>query len=118
MTYLDKINTILQPNPNSPYKVLDLFAGCGGLSLGFEAAGFHTVGYEMEIKATDTYNKNLKGQCFAQKIGLDTKFENDFNVVIGGPPCQPFSVGGHQKGIDDERNGFPVFLKAIENLQI
>ena len=117
MTYIEKINTVLVPKANLTFKVLDLFAGCGGLSLGFEAAGFQTVGYEMGAKATETYNKNLKGHCFAQKLELDTNYEDDYDIVIGGPPCQPFSVGGHQKGIDDERNGFPVFLKAIEQLQ-
>jgi DNA (cytosine-5)-methyltransferase 1 len=117
MTYIEEINKVLLPKADIEFKVLDLFAGCGGLSLGFEAAGFATVGYEMDMKATETYNKNLKGTCYAQKLVLDTQYDNDFDVVIGGPPCQPFSVGGHQKGIDDERNGFPVFLKAIEQLQ-
>ena len=43
--------------------VLDLFAGCGGLALGFEAAGFKTVGFEKLKDACDTYNKNLLGEC-------------------------------------------------------
>jgi DNA (cytosine-5)-methyltransferase 1 len=85
MKYIENINTLLVPRPNLPFKVLDLFAGCGGLSLGFEAVGFHTVGYEMDSKATETYNKNLKGQCFSQKLELDTKYQGDFDVVIGGP---------------------------------
>lgn len=117
MTYTEKINNILVPQPTLSYKVLDLFAGCGGLSLGFEAAGFQTVGYEMDIKAADTYNLNLTGQCFKEKLSVTTSFQDDYAVVIGGPPCQPFSVGGHQKGIDDERNGFPIFLQAIEQLR-
>lgn len=117
MEYIKKINSLLVPNPALPYKVLDLFAGCGGLSLGFEAAGFHTVGYEMDAKASETYNKNLGGHCFAEKLELSTNFQDDFSVVIGGPPCQPFSVGGHQKGINDERNGFPIFLHAIEQIR-
>jgi DNA (cytosine-5)-methyltransferase 1 len=116
MTYVEKINA-LTPNPNTEFKVLDLFAGCGGLSLGLEAVGFHTVGYEMNSNAADTYNKNLKGHCFSQKLELNTKYEGDFDAVVGGPPCQPFSVGGHQKGVEDTRNGFPVFLKAIEQIQ-
>jgi DNA (cytosine-5)-methyltransferase 1 len=37
--------------------------------------------------------------------------------VIGGPPCQPFSVGGHQLGLEDSRDGFPVFISAVERLQ-
>jgi DNA (cytosine-5)-methyltransferase 1 len=117
MNYIDKINNLLTPKPTLPHKALDLFAGCGGLSLGFEAAGFHTVGYEMDVKAADTYNKNLVGHCFAEKLEIETEFQDDFSVVIGGPPCQPFSVGGHQKGIDDERNGFPIFLNVIERLR-
>jgi DNA (cytosine-5)-methyltransferase 1 len=116
MTYIEKINS-LNPKPNTPYNVLDLFAGCGGLSLGLEAVGLHTVGYEMNTNAADTYNKNLKGHCFSQKLELNTEYEGNFDVVVGGPPCQPFSVGGHQKGVEDARNGFPVFLKAIEQIQ-
>jgi len=117
MTYVEKINAVLVPKSTCSYKVLDLFAGCGGLSLGFEAAGFETVGYEMDVKAAESYNKNLLGTCFAQKLDLDTEYGDGFDVVIGGPPCQPFSVGGNQKGIEDERNGFPIFIKAVEKLQ-
>lgn len=117
MTYIHTINTQLVPQSTLSFKVLDLFAGCGGLSLGFEAAGFQTVGYEMDSKAADTYNRNLIGHCFAQKLDISTQFQDNFDVVIGGPPCQPFSVGGYQKGIEDERNGFPIFLHAIEQLQ-
>jgi len=117
MTYVEKINAVLVPKSTCSYKVLDLFAGCGGLSLGFEAAGFETVGYEMDVKAAESYNKNLLGDCFAQKLDLYTEYGDGFDVVIGGPPCQPFSVGGNQKGIEDERNGFPIFIKAVEKLQ-
>lgn len=117
MSYIDDLNKLLVPQSTLPYKVLDLFAGCGGLSLGFEAVGFKTVGYEMDIYAAATYNKNLIGECAAQKLAIDTKYEEGFDIVIGGPPCQPFSVGGDQKGIDDKRNGFPIFLHAIEQLK-
>ena len=93
--------------------MLDLFAGCGGLSLGFEAQGFAVTGFEMDAKAVETYNHNLLGPCFTEKLTTETVFDEYYDVVIGGPPCQPFSVGGHQKGLDDERNGFPSFLRAI-----
>ena len=116
MNYSDCINNALQPQPAKHFRVLDLFAGCGGLSLGFEAQGFAVSGYEIDTKAVETYNQNLLGKCFAEKLTVTTSYENGFDVIIGGPPCQPFSVGGNQKGTADERNGFPGFIKAIEQI--
>jgi len=115
--YSEKINRLLQPKADLQWKVLDLFAGCGGLSLGFEAAGFQTVGYEMDPGAAQTYKQNLKGNCFAKKLTLETVLDTDADIVIGGPPCQPFSVGGYQKGIEDDRNGFPIFFNAVKQIK-
>lgn len=116
MDYVKHINKILKPQIAEQAIVLDLFAGCGGLSLGFEAAGFETIGYEMDIAASSTYNKNLHGKCNAIKLDLDFKYPKA-EIVIGGPPCQPFSVGGHQKGMEDARDGFPIFIDAVTKLQ-
>jgi DNA (cytosine-5)-methyltransferase 1 len=116
INYVEHINNALKPKITEKEIVLDLFAGCGGLSLGFEAAGYETIGYEMEKAATATYNKNLKGECFATKLDLDFIYPNA-KIIIGGPPCQPFSVGGHQKGIEDARDGFPIFIDAVKKLQ-
>lgn len=96
--------------------VLDLFAGCGGLALGFEAQGFRTLGFEMEADACATYNANLLGHCEQLFLTPDTDLP-DTRVIIGGPPCQPFSVGGHQLGLTDARDGFPVFISAVERLK-
>ena len=96
-------------------KILDLFAGCGGLSLGFEAVGFETIGYEMDKAACETYNKNLNGACYERKLEVGFEYPQA-DIVIGGPPCQPFSVWGYQKGVADSRNGFPIFIDAIEQL--
>ena len=75
------------------YTALDLFAGCGGLALGFEAAGFETIGYEMDGDGCATYRRNLRGICHEIFLTPETVFPAA-DIVIGGPPCQPFSVGG------------------------
>lgn len=116
--YIKHINELLQPNedPSSNAMVLDLFAGCGGLSLGFEALGFETIGYEMDTNACATYNYNLRGDC--HEIFLEVGFDYpEADIVIGGPPCQPFSVGGNQRGLKDSRDGFPVFLDAVKRVK-
>lgn len=93
--------------------MLDLFAGCGGLALGFEAQGFETLGFEMDADCCSSYRHNLSGECINVKLDANYAFPKA-QVVIGGPPCQPFSVGGHQNGIRDARDGFPSFISAVE----
>jgi len=112
-TYANKINALLKPAAYSMPLVLDLFAGCGGLALGFEAQGFPTLGFEMDADCCTTYKHNLKGDCLQVKLDADYNFPRA-QVVIGGPPCQPFSVGGHQNGLRDARDGFPAFISAIK----
>ncbi len=115
MNYVQTINQSLKPKKSLNEQVIDLFAGCGGLSLGFEAIGFKTVGYEMDKAAALTYTQNLQGKCVTKKLGQEIDFIDDkIDIIIGGPPCQPFSVGGHQKGHQDNRDGFPIFLNAIK----
>ncbi len=116
LEFVTFINKTLKPRITEREIVLDLFAGCGGLSLGFEAAGYKTIGFEMDKNACETYNLNLKGSC--QNIKLESSFIfPEAQIIIGGPPCQPFSVGGHQKGIDDTRNGFPIFIQAVKQVR-
>ena len=115
MKYNDYINMFIRPEITESELVLDLFAGCGGLSLGFEAAGYRTIGYEMDESASATYNFNLEGKCITTKLDKSYQYP-DAQIIIGGPPCQPFSVGGHQKGIDDNRNGFPIFIDAVKKV--
>lgn len=116
ITYKEHINYKLIPNITESELVLDLFAGCGGLSLGFESAGFRTIGYEMDNAATETYNKNLLGKCYAEKLEVGFNYPKA-DIIIGGPPCQPFSVGGLQNGIKDSRDGFPIFIDAVKRLE-
>ena len=114
--WLNDLNKELTPQITRPELVLDLFAGCGGLALGFESAGFETLGMEMDPNAAATYNKNLIGECLQVKLNEETVFPRA-DIVIGGPPCQPFSVGGLQSGVDDVRNGFPAFISAVAQVK-
>jgi DNA (cytosine-5)-methyltransferase 1 len=116
MTFAQELTAKLTiPGERGPL-VLDLFAGCGGLALGFEAQGFETHGFEQDADACETYSRNLKGRCEQVVLTPETDFLQA-TVVIGGPPCQPFSVGGHQLGLADSRDGFPIFISAIERVQ-
>ena len=114
--YIRHISELLRPQVGNAGVVLDLFAGCGGLGLGFEALGFETVGFEMDADCCATYNSNLSGTCHQAFLTTKTQFPAA-DIVIGGPPCQPFSVGGHQLGLEDSRDGFPAFIGAVEQLR-
>lgn len=119
MNYIDEINKILKPQEDNFLNqiVIDLFAGCGGLSLGFEAHGFKTVGYEKDKNACDTYNLNLNGFCRHEELTVDTDYHISSDILIGGPPCQPFSAFGRKLGLKDSRDGFPIFISAVEKIK-
>ena len=114
--YIDYLNNTIRIPEEQPYLAIDMFAGCGGLSLGFEAAGVKTIGYEMVEDCCNSYEKNLRSICHKEKITTETEFPQ-VDIVIGGPPCQPFSRRGKQTGKDDERNGFPAFIEAIRRIK-
>jgi len=116
MGYLDLVNTRLRPALPAGPAVVDLFAGCGGLALGFEAQGFATYGLERDADCCASYRKNLRSPCVAVELTPDTELPAAA-VLVGGPPCQPFSVGGHQLGLGDSRDGFPIFINAVRKLQ-
>lgn len=115
--YFEKLEQLnLHSSAKSGFVAIDLFAGCGGLALGFEAAGVETIGFEQDSDAVTTYNENLTGKCFETYLTTDTEYPAA-DLIIGGPPCQPFSVGGKQLGLKDSRDGFPVFLQAVKSVQ-
>jgi DNA (cytosine-5)-methyltransferase 1 len=114
--YPNLISKGLDVTSHKSWLAVDLFAGCGGLAVGFEAAGFETVGFESDADCCETYNRNLSGTCNREFITPATDFP-PADIVIGGPPCQPFSVGGHQLGLNDARDGFPAFIAAIDQLR-
>lgn len=116
MDWLTELHTTLSLSEEKKYTALDLFAGCGGLSLGFEAAGIRTIGYEMTGDCCATYRNNLHSECYQTVIDERTEFPAA-SILIGGPPCQPFSRFGKQLGQADSRNGFPAFVSAVRRIR-
>lgn len=91
--------------PTQEWKTLDLFAGVGGIRLGFEKAGFSTVfANDFEPKCADTYNKNFNAPKLTVEDITQIPDEDipDCDFVLGGFPCQAFSVAGYRHGFDDE----------------
>lgn len=95
---------------------IDLFAGAGGLSLGLEAAGIEAL-FAVEImpEAVATYRATFpNSEVHTQDIrNVDFRHWRDVEVVAGGPPCQPFSIGGLRRGRDDGRDFLPEFVRAV-----
>lgn len=106
------------------YNVLDLFCGCGGLSKGFEMAGYRILlGVDSNEAALKTFEYNHHGsQTLCGDLSAPETFKSidkiigsyKIDVIIGGPPCQGFSLTGPRK-FDDERN--KLYLAMIESVR-
>lgn len=103
--------------------VIDLFAGVGGLSLGFEKQGFDVLianEYDKSIAAAYTENHKNTKMIVGDITSLDLKetfgsYTGKIDVVIGGPPCQGFSQKGQRKTIHDKRNFlFKYYVAVVE----
>lgn len=100
---------------NESMKVVSFFAGCGGLDLGFEQAGFNVVwANELEPHCKRTYLRNHPHTelIIGDINSLSPSRLPDCDGFIGGPPCQSWSVGGKQKGLDDSRGR--LFIKYLD----
>lgn len=85
-------------------KFIDLFCGIGGFRTGFERNGFECVfSSDFNEKVQDTYELNYKERPFGDITTLDPKDLPDFDILLGGFPCQPFSISGKKKGFEDTR---------------
>ena len=115
-----KQNTSPEP---SKLKVLDLFCGCGGMSKGLEDAGLKIVaGIDVWNKAIASYKKNfnhlsickdlrkLSPESFSSQYNVQ---KTDIDLIVGGPPCQGFSIAG-KRNIADPRNS--LFMEYVKYL--
>lgn len=105
-------------------RALSLFSGGGGLDLGFARAGFeHVASYEILEDAAATLTKACpEWEVFGGAGGDVTsvswrkQWRGKVDLVHGGPPCQPFSSAGRQRGERDARDMFPEFVRAVLEL--
>ena len=104
---------------------MSLFSGGGGLDLGFLRAGYkHVASYELIPICKDTLSSNLpcgKICCGPEKGDVTNvdwgDYKGKIDIVHGGPPCQPFSIAGSQKGVDDKRNMWGEFSRAVNTIR-
>ncbi|MBT6955029.1 MAG: DNA cytosine methyltransferase [Candidatus Jacksonbacteria bacterium] len=109
---------------NKILRVLDLFSGCGGLSYGFEQAGFNVVaGVDNWKDALKTFKKNHKNSV-TKLIDLGNFSNRDLDsiatnidVIIGGPPCQGFSISGKRDPNDPRNKLYRGFVQTVEHFQ-
>ena len=110
-----------------PIHSIELFTGAGGLALGLEKAGcHHEAMFEFNGQACDTIRYNIAhGQSLARNWNIhQTDVRNvryaelfdSIELVAGGPPCQPFSMGGKARGRNDARDMFPEAVRAVREL--
>jgi DNA (cytosine-5)-methyltransferase 1 len=122
LVYRSRISGELRA-PTSPYKVIDLFSGAGGLSAGFTRFSGHyfepVLALDNNASAIDTYNANFgdHGRCvdILQLIEEEPASIPRADIVIGGPPCQGFSTLNRDRDIKDERRQmWRPYMKIVE----
>jgi DNA (cytosine-5)-methyltransferase 1 len=109
-------------------KSVELFTGAGGLAIGTAYAGFHHLALvERDKHSCHTIQENqqrgvpfVRDWCVHQMDVVDFDFstvDGEIDLLAGGPPCQPFSIGGRHGAYKDERDMFPRFFKAVRELR-
>lgn len=100
-------------------RTLEIFSGAGGLAKGLELAGFkHSAFVEFNKDAYSSLSANFEESkiFFGDIRNFDLNSSGAVDLVAGGPPCQPFSLGGKHKADHDNRDMFPYAIRAIEKL--
>lgn len=106
-------------------KFIDLFAGIGGIKIGFENAGFHCVfSNDFDENAKITFDLNFSEIFETEKqmvLGDIQKIPAskipDFDILCGGFPCQPFSIAGYKQGFNDEKERGNLFFDIVRILK-
>lgn len=125
---LHEINTprlrpldLMPQRAHNGLRSLSLFSGGGGLDIGFEQAGYqHAASYEILSDAAATLVKarpewEVHGGTDGDVTKVDwRKWRDEADIVHGGPPCQPFSNAGRQKGQEDIRDMWPAMIDCIK----
>jgi DNA (cytosine-5)-methyltransferase 1 len=111
-------------HPIHTFNVLDLFCGCGGMSKGLTDAGLNVIaGIDIWDKAIENYNKNYKHKAYCQDLTklspeqfntLYNKEKKNIDIIVGGPPCQSFSIAGKRDKNDPRNALFMEYVKYLE----
>ena len=97
------------------YKLVSLFAGIGGIDLGFEFAGFNCIwANDFDKFACQTYRANVGEQIVEGDIRLVKNQIPEHDILVGGFPCQPFSTLGKLQGFEDEQNRGTLFFEIMD----
>jgi DNA (cytosine-5)-methyltransferase 1 len=115
--------SISSPSQTTALNVIDLFCGCGGMSKGLTDAGLNVIaGIDVWDKAVLSYNKNFTHKAYCEDLTqlspekfaeLYNKDNKTVDVLVGGPPCQSFSIAG-KRDKDDPRNA--LFMEYVKYL--
>ncbi len=128
----DLFSSIEEQSPKlGKFRFIDLFAGIGGIRIGFESVGGECVfTSEWDLAAQKTYEANFREIPYGDITKIDPVEIPKFDILLAGFPCQPFSMAGKKKGFEDTRgtlffdiakiikyhNPSVVFLENVKNL--
>ena len=115
--------SIIEPI-TKPLNVIDLFCGCGGMSKGLTDAGLNIIaGIDIWDKAVESYNKNFEHKAYCEDLTklppekfneLYNKENKNIDILVGGPPCQSFSIAGKRDKNDPRNDLFMEYVKYLD----